>query len=756
LGAFALFAVAPTLVLVTLSDFALGNTIATEIGKAAAGKLRVAHNVETILDDTVKQLGMRITLDPDLKALAAHTSYSRLLTDARTQFEFRRYLELLDDSVRPNSLLKSVEIVFEDADYVLSSVRGVSSWNDYVDAPWLRSVVAQRGFEGSGTFLPPHIPGDSSPEDLVLSYYFPLPPYLTDLRGAVVIHVVEREFSHMVNNSSSEVEGTISVVDTQGVVVSDVRKSRIGQPWDRAGTFYQKDQGEGLLTVSRPDGDHLVTWFRPDRGPWTYVGDFSLAALTQNVGTVRGLTIAISLVLIALGIGLSYVLSNRFFHPVRRLIREVNERLGAEVSPEGRNELGLLSGAFDTLLKRETQLFQDLEAQSRRRDEDWVNRSLRGDSSVQEPSPPAVDGRWRLAGWIVFDHQQDFVRAAPPDQRDYLRSVVLSMAERAFLPEIRCLGTVADPRGLALVLATDLDDGGAFADRVDEGFETLSSEASRILGTTLTLCLGTRRSRPEDLPESWSEAQALVRQRFLAGPAHWFWEENPAVPSVTPYFPLGLERRLVAAIEARDPGALTGGFSELRQTFRTRGDLSFDNVQLILHQLLGAVIRYLVENRFVLSDLFGTGDLHRSLAEAETLAEALDRLEAVCRGALDRPPDAGPGYVPAMLTFIRTHLHRPIGVEDVAGAVGLSYSHARKVFEQAMGESIVDHTNALRVEEARGLLARSSAPLEVVAASVGYSSLQSFHRQFKKGTGLTPGEFRARVHGADFAESSRN
>lgn len=751
----ALFAAAPTVLMVTLSDFALRTTIGDEIGKAALGKLRVAHGIETILSDLVRNTCMRIALDPELQALGHTETYADLVADGQTQYQFARYLDLLDDTARTNPLFHSLSIVFADTDYVLNSDSGTVSRANFDDRVWLDEQVARLGFGGVGIFLPPHKVVAASEGDLVLSYYFPFPVYLTELQGAVVVHLREREFSRLINDTGPGEGGSVSLIDGQGVLLSHRDQGRVGTPWGLekpATAVLDVTRAEGTLTLEG-DGGSLVTWYRPEAGLGTYVGEFPLEELTRNVATVRAATVGASLALLLVGVVVSYLIARRFFHPVRRLIREVNRRLDRQEDWEG-NELTLLSGAFDILLKRETQLFQDLEAQSRRRDEDWVSRILRGEARDQGPPNEALFGRSWLAGWIAFDHYQAFVRSYPPEQRDYLRSVVLTMAERAFLPEIRCLGTVSDPRGLALVLATDLEDGGAFADRIDDGFETLASEASRILGTSLTLCLGTRRNHRDDLPESWSEAEALVRQRFLVGPGRWFWEENPAVCRSEPFFPLRIERALVAAVESRDREALSSAFAELRQTFKARGDLSFDNVQLILHQLLGAAIRYLVENRFALAELFGSGDLHRALAEAETLGEALDWLEGVYRDAVNRPQDVGPGYVPAMLAFIRSHLHRPIGVEDVADAVGLSYSHARKVFEDAMGESIVDHTNALRVEEAKALLTRSSAPLENVAASVGYNSLQSFHRQFKKGTGLTPGEFRARAQGSEFAESS--
>ncbi|MEC9024962.1 MAG: helix-turn-helix domain-containing protein, partial [Pseudomonadota bacterium] len=47
-------------------------------------------------------------------------------------------------------------------------------------------------------------------------------------------------------------------------------------------------------------------------------------------------------------------------------------------------------------------------------------------------------------------------------------------------------------------------------------------------------------------------------------------------------------------------------------------------------------------------------------------------------------------------------------------------------------------------EHARKLLETSSMPLEIVISAVGYEDLSSFTRLFKKTTGLSPSQYRAK------------
>jgi len=51
---------------------------------------------------------------------------------------------------------------------------------------------------------------------------------------------------------------------------------------------------------------------------------------------------------------------------------------------------------------------------------------------------------------------------------------------------------------------------------------------------------------------------------------------------------------------------------------------------------------------------------------------------------------------------------------------------------------------AVRVEAARRLLEYDDAGLGTVARRCGFGTVETFHRAFKRRTGITPGEHRAR------------
>lgn len=80
---------------------------------------------------------------------------------------------------------------------------------------------------------------------------------------------------------------------------------------------------------------------------------------------------------------------------------------------------------------------------------------------------------------------------------------------------------------------------------------------------------------------------------------------------------------------------------------------------------------------------------------------------------------------------------------DVAKASGICRTYISNYINQEKGMSFSDYINSLRVEHAKTLLSSHSAHAKIstIATKSGFSSLQSFYRNFNKFTGMKPLEW---------------
>ena len=96
------------------------------------------------------------------------------------------------------------------------------------------------------------------------------------------------------------------------------------------------------------------------------------------------------------------------------------------------------------------------------------------------------------------------------------------------------------------------------------------------------------------------------------------------------------------------------------------------------------------------------------------------------------------------LRFIAVRFESPIGLAEVASAIGYSPSYLTNVMRQKTGMTVQRWIAEFRLAEAQRLLASTDWPLQRICDAVGYGSLPHFHRSFRERFGVTPQEWRER------------
>ncbi|MNX17445.1 putative response regulatory protein [compost metagenome] len=96
------------------------------------------------------------------------------------------------------------------------------------------------------------------------------------------------------------------------------------------------------------------------------------------------------------------------------------------------------------------------------------------------------------------------------------------------------------------------------------------------------------------------------------------------------------------------------------------------------------------------------------------------------------------------LRFIAARFHTPIGLAEVASAIGYSPSYLTHVMRRKTEMTVQRWIAEFRLAEAQRLLASTDWPLQQICEAVGYGSLPHFHRLFRERFGLPPQEWRER------------
>lgn len=82
---------------------------------------------------------------------------------------------------------------------------------------------------------------------------------------------------------------------------------------------------------------------------------------------------------------------------------------------------------------------------------------------------------------------------------------------------------------------------------------------------------------------------------------------------------------------------------------------------------------------------------------------------------------------------------------DVAQELNLGASYVRQIYKKVMHRTLFDFIQEVRIARAQSFLAESNLSLKTISYKLGYYTPSAFSVAFRKVTGLTPREYRART-----------
>jgi transcriptional regulator GlxA family with amidase domain len=199
-----------------------------------------------------------------------------------------------------------------------------------------------------------------------------------------------------------------------------------------------------------------------------------------------------------------------------------------------------------------------------------------------------------------------------------------------------------------------------------------------------------------------------------------------------------------------EAGVLNGRRVTTNPAFSALFEQRYPSVRLALEERIiddnmvicaGATTAYLNLAIHVIDRLAG-----HDLAVATAKALSIDRNPESQRPyfLFIAPKDHGDEKVLQLQSWIEVHHRQPIAIEDMVNAAGMSVRNLGRRFLAATRMSPREYLRRVRIETAKRLLEAANAPIDRVAAEVGYGDTRAFIRAFGSVAGLSPGRYRQR------------
>ncbi|MDQ0300117.1 AraC-like DNA-binding protein/quercetin dioxygenase-like cupin family protein [Salibacterium salarium] len=144
------------------------------------------------------------------------------------------------------------------------------------------------------------------------------------------------------------------------------------------------------------------------------------------------------------------------------------------------------------------------------------------------------------------------------------------------------------------------------------------------------------------------------------------------------------------------------------------------------------------------------GDTLRFLAMKLFLAELLFVL--IRSYQTNQISDTNMLRVEWLRNYINTHYFEISGSEDIAKKMGMSTRYIHSIFKEHYGKTPMQHLTEVRLELVKKMLIETDNDIASICFEVGFESVSTFYRVFKKYVGVPPNQYRTSHIETGFSE----
>ncbi len=371
-----LFAAIPMVIIVALLSFELMSYSENEISRSYIGKLKVASNITEMLAENIYLDALRITLDGGLDSLSDIKNYDDILDSPDGITFFYQLQDAIENLAGANNILHSIYLVPEGVDFVVSSNRNISKLADFYDRDWINDYLEFREYRSKPGWMLTRTIGGT---ERVITFFYMFTPYTTTVDGTMIFNLRESELRDLINTNSILTEGYITIVDSNGYVISHIDEEKIGHKLmdSYMNDILGREDQEGYIVYYSGDEKQLITYYKDEFNDWTYIGIFPMAVLMGKMNSVVLRAFIVCVILIAAGIVASYLVSRKIAAPLKKLVGDIKEKSSLYVScgdnEDTDNEAVILANAFDALVKEGDRLCALIEKSKKEKNAEKLN-----------------------------------------------------------------------------------------------------------------------------------------------------------------------------------------------------------------------------------------------------------------------------------------------------------------------------------------------------------------------------------------------
>lgn len=294
---------------------------------------------------------------------------------------------------------------------------------------------------------------------------------------------------------------------------------------------------------------------------------------------------------------------------------------------------------------------------------------------------------------------------------------------------------------------------------VDLG-KRLRDMLEQYLNITATIGIGEGKGGTKGIRDAYNQAVNAVRCRFFDGnEGVILWKDiKPNVFQTEKISILNMKERLHNALSFQQKQELDAVFKSIQEDLSELplSKNAICNMTLELFYMLSEFFElYQINMNEIMSKSYRSYEQLVHMASVDETRKWIQEVMEDLVSYIEKEEKTGYSRIISRAKkYVENHFNEDISLKEAADEVNLNPSYFSTLLKKYTGLSYSEYLIQVRVEKAKGLLAKSDYKVYEVGEKVGYQNIYYFNRIFKKVTGLSPGEYKKkRVNSAKVQRS---
>ncbi|MCU6707899.1 response regulator [Paenibacillus sp. J5C_2022] len=199
---------------------------------------------------------------------------------------------------------------------------------------------------------------------------------------------------------------------------------------------------------------------------------------------------------------------------------------------------------------------------------------------------------------------------------------------------------------------------------------------------------------------------------------------------------------VLSALRQLDQPGMKRALQQLQSRYLSGPEAGFDRGEKLVHYMLIHLLREMREMDILAAE--EEEDVWQRLQHSVGVNDVMEVILQLVDGAMEKAFSKRSSEL-LMLSakeYIHSRLSSDLGVDELAGHLGISGSYFSMLFKSHFGETFVEYVTRQRMELAQRMLLTTDKTVTEIGTQAGYSERRYFTKVFHKHTRMTPSEYR--------------